>query len=107
MLDKAALTTWKVEQGQIALPDARHLAAGWAITCGTELAIVHEAAFAKDPEAFGPALRALISLGGSVPATEYARLHEGRLIFAGEIDALFEQVRAFTSARGFGKEFAA
>ena len=80
------------EFAETTLPPLEPLAQGWAVTCGVEAAIVHAPWFDEAPEAYGPALRALIELGGSVPATAYAELHLARLAFAGAMARLHETV---------------
>jgi amidase len=77
---------------EITLPDLLPFASGWAVTCGAEIANVHQPWFDAAPEDYGPALSSLIHLGRTLPATDYARLHEARLILTGRIDALFDAV---------------
>jgi amidase len=77
---------------EISLPDLLPFASGWAVTCGAEVANVHQPWFDAAPEDYGPALSSLIHLGRTLPATDYARLHAARLILTGRIDALFDAV---------------
>lgn len=77
---------------EVALPALDPLAQGWAVTCGVEAAIAHEAMFATAPDDYGPALRGLIELGRSVPASRYAALHLARLEFAGAMANLHREV---------------
>jgi amidase len=76
----------------VKLPALEPLAKGWAVTSGVEAAIAHADLFDKAPDDYGPALRALIELGRSVPARAYAELHLARLAFAGAMARLHEEV---------------
>ena len=88
----AALSGLGCEIVEVTLPALEPLARGWAVTCGVEAAIAHADLFDKAPDDYGPALRALIELGRSVPARAYAELHLARLAFAGAMVRLHEEV---------------
>ena len=76
---------------EVVLPPLEPFARGWAVTTGVEAAIAHAATFNAAPEDYGPAMRMLIGLGRTAPATDYAALNEARLIFAGAMARLHEQ----------------
>jgi amidase len=76
----------------IAMPDTRMLASGWIAACAVETALAHEALFRERPEDYGPALGALVRIGGSLPAVEYARTGEARRDLTARLAALFDDV---------------
>ena len=88
----ASLSELGCEIVEVKLPALEPLAKGWAVTSGVEAAIAHADLFDKAPDDYGPALRALIELGRSVPARTYAELHLARLAFAGAMARLHEEV---------------
>jgi amidase len=79
------------EVREVTLPPLEPFARGWAVTTGVEAAIAHEDMFDAAPGDYGPAMRMLIELGRSAPATDYAALHQARLVFAGRMARLHEQ----------------
>lgn len=76
----------------ISIPDTRVLASGWIPACAVETALAHEILFRERPEDYGPALGALVRIGGSLPAVEYARIGEARRNLTARLAALFDDV---------------
>lgn len=76
----------------VALPDSTDLVFGWAVTCGTELALAHQAWFPEREAEYGEALRGLIGAAATWDACAYARVHEQRLKYSGALAAVFEHV---------------
>ena len=77
---------------EIAMPDSRALASGWIPACAVEAALAHETLFRERPADYGPALGALVRIGGSFPAVEYARIGEARRNVGARLAALFGEV---------------
>jgi len=77
---------------EIEMPDSRALASGWIPACAVEAALAHETLFRERQEDYGPALSALVRIGGSLPAVEYARIGEARRIVGARLAALFDEV---------------
>jgi amidase len=74
---------------EIEMPDSRALASGWIPACAVEAALAHESLFRDREEDYGPALGALIRIGSSLPAVEYARIGEARRIVGARLGAMF------------------
>lgn len=81
----------------VQLPDCTDLVAGWAITCGVECAIAHQATWPSRREDYGPDLARLIELGARANAMDYARLERARARFRAELDATLSQVQAIAA----------
>jgi amidase len=76
----------------VTLPDASAVTAAWVLMCAVECALAHETTYPAKAALYGPTLAALLDLGRSAPAEAYARGHEARLRFAGDMAALFTTV---------------
>jgi amidase len=76
----------------VRMPDTEALAAGWVPACAVEAALAHEALFRERREDYGPSLGALVHIGGSIPAVEYARIGAARRGLSGRLQWLFEDV---------------
>lgn len=76
----------------VAMPDTAPLAAGWIPACAVEAALAHEALFRERGGDYGPALGAIVHIGGGVPAVEYARIGEARRTLSARLAALFDEV---------------
>jgi amidase len=87
----------------VSMPDTRELSLGWAVTCGTELAVAHGARglFPEHADDYGQPLRELLEAGMAFDARAYAAVHEQRLVFSGALAALFERVDVLLCP-GFG-----
>jgi amidase len=77
---------------EIDMPDSTALAAGWIPACAVEAALAHESLFRERAQDYGPALGALVRIGGSLPAVEYARLCERRRMIGARLAGLFGEV---------------
>jgi amidase len=78
------------EVREVTLPPLEPFARGWAVTVGAEAAIVHAEWFDRAEGDYGPAMRMLIGLGRSAPASAYAALHLARLDFAAAMARLHD-----------------
>lgn len=76
----------------VRLPDTSTLAAGWVAACAVEAALAHETLFRTHGADYGPALGALVHIGGTLPAVEYARIGEARRTVSARLQALFDDV---------------
>ncbi len=81
----------------IHMPDCADLAEGWAITCGVECALAHEATWPSRQEDYGPDLARLLALGQGAAAMDYARLERARERFRAELDATLSEVQAIAA----------
>jgi amidase len=77
---------------EIAMPDTAPLAAGWVPACAVEAALAHEALFAGRAADYGPALGALVHIGGSIRAVDHARIGETRRGLSARLAGLFDSV---------------
>ncbi|HEX8241434.1 MAG TPA: amidase [Allosphingosinicella sp.] len=77
---------------EIEMPDSRALAGGWIAACAVEAALAHEALFRERPADYGPSLGALVHIGGSLAAVEYARIGAARRTISARLSALFGEV---------------
>jgi amidase len=87
-----ALASAGAQLREVRMPDTAALAAGWVPACAVEAALAHEAIFAGRGGDYGPALGALVHIGGTIPAVEYARIGEARRTVSALLRALFEEV---------------
>lgn len=76
----------------VRMPDTSALAAGWVPACAVEAALAHEALARERGADYGPALGALVHIGGSLPAVEYARIGEARRTVSARLQAVFDDV---------------
>jgi amidase len=76
----------------VRMPPFEELVASWVRVTAAEVALAHEPWFPAHADRYGPALRALLELGATVSAPEYARACELRRAFSGRLAALFEDV---------------
>lgn len=77
---------------EVHMPDTQALAAGWVPACAVEAALAHEALFRERSGDYGPSLGALVHIGGSLAAVEYARIGEARRMLSGRLQRLFDDV---------------
>lgn len=76
----------------VVMPESFALAAGWVPACAVEAALAHEALFSERRDDYGPSLGALVHIGGSIPAVEYARIGAARRRISGRLNTLFDEV---------------
>ena len=78
---------------EVRMPPTGHLgAACWVPILAVEAARAHADHFPAKADQYGPTVRALIELGHTTSADEYAAAHLERLAFAARFSTLFEDV---------------
>jgi amidase len=77
---------------EIEMPDTAVLAASWVPACAVEAALAHEAIFREHSGDYGPALGALVHIGGTISGVELARIGEARRNLCGRLAGLFDGV---------------
>lgn len=77
---------------EIDMPDTGPLAAGWVPACAVEAALVHETLFRERPGDYGPALGALVHIGGTISGVDHERICEVRRNLVPRLAALFDEV---------------
>jgi amidase len=70
------------------------LGGGWSMTCAAEMLAVHAGMFPERAPDYGPALTMLLEMARTMPAVEYARAHQARLVFCGRLAALLDDIDA-------------
>lgn len=75
----------------VAMPDTAPLARSWVPACAVETALAHEALFRERRGDYGPALGALVHIGGTIRAVEHARIGEARRTIVARLQALFDE----------------
>lgn len=96
----AALDTYRALGAgvvEVALPPSEDLVSRWAVTCGAEMLVGHEAFFPVRADDYGAALRLFLEAALGMPPAEYARTHQLRMRFCGELARMFEEVDFFAS----------
>jgi amidase len=86
------LATAGMEVCEIAIPDTSELARAWIPATAIEAAAAHRALFEARGGDYGPALGALVHIGGSIPPSEQARIGDMRRDYASRLAALFDGV---------------
>jgi len=81
----------------VMVPPRDEAVAHWTVLCAAEAALAHADTFPSRAERYGPLLRALLELGRSASALDYAAGHLARLRFAGSLARVFEGVDALLS----------
>jgi amidase len=76
---------------EIAIPDTSALAQAWVAATALEAAPAHRALFGERGGDYGPALGALVHIGGALPADERARIGDMRRNLVLRLAALFEE----------------
>lgn len=74
------------------LPDFAEAAGHWSTFCASETALVHQEAYERTPEAFGPEIAGLIERHKEITSTRLARAWLDRIRFSMEMDVLLGQV---------------
>ena len=77
---------------RVNMPSMELLAAGFGNYCCAEANVAHEATFPARAAEYGPILRSFLEQGQGVTAIEMARIERERLLFAGGLASLFEDV---------------
>jgi len=62
----------------------------WPAICAPEAAVAHAGLYPERAEEYGPGLAPLLAAGRALSAMDYARAHEARLRFRGELAGVFE-----------------
>ncbi|MGD9536147.1 MAG: amidase [Alphaproteobacteria bacterium] len=76
----------------IKFPNTAAVVQAWFPICGAEAAVVHEKTYPSRKAEFGPGLSDMADAGHKTSGMDYAKAHEVRLIFRGQLDVLFEEV---------------
>lgn len=82
------------ELREIRMPDARVLIEGWAVTCGVEAALAHQATFPSRRSEYGPVLAALLDKGRRSLALDYVALEHERQRYRAALQEVFASVDA-------------
>ncbi len=77
---------------RVTVPDVAEVVAAWPVICGPEAAIAHAGLYPERASEYGSGLAPLLDAGRAFSAMDYARAHEARLRFRGELAGVFEQV---------------
>lgn len=72
----------------------------WFPIFAAEAAAVHEATYTARKADYGPGLAQMVEAGLGISGIDYAKAHNVRQIFRGQIDALFEEVDVIVSPAG-------
>jgi amidase len=76
---------------EVRLPDHRHLARNWVVTCGVETALAHRDFYPARRTDYGPELAGLIEVGRNAAASTYAELERARERYRAELDAVLDR----------------
>ncbi len=76
----------------VTVPEVGQLEAGWAVTCGVEVAMAHAETYPAQADRYGDALKGIIDIGRAATAEQYATQEIRRREFKGGFDALFDEV---------------
>ncbi|HEX2941919.1 MAG TPA: amidase [Rhodopila sp.] len=77
---------------EVTFPDPSAVIADWAMHCGIETAVAHEATYPARKAEYGPGLAGLIDLGRSATGMQYQKILLHRHDFSGRLRALFETI---------------
>ncbi|MEA3066391.1 MAG: amidase [Sphingomonadales bacterium] len=77
---------------EVAIPDTAPLARAWVPACAVEAALAHETLLRERGGDYGPALGALVRIGGAISGVEHARIGETRRNLSAQLNALFDGV---------------
>jgi amidase len=77
---------------RIGFPDVTQVVAAWPAICAPEAAIAHAGLYPERAEEYGSGLAPLLAAGRALSAMDYAKAHEARLRFRGELAGVFEDV---------------
>ncbi len=72
----------------------------WSPICMAEAAAEHEATYTARARDYGPGLKQMVEAGRKVSGVAYAKAHNVRQIFRGQLDALFDDVDVVVSPAG-------
>ena len=76
----------------IGFPDVTEVVSAWPAICAAEAAVAHAGLFPERAEEYGSGLAQLLAAGRALSAMDYAKAHEARLRFRGELAGVFEDV---------------
>ncbi|HQT78209.1 MAG TPA: amidase [Rhodopila sp.] len=77
---------------EVTFPDPSAVIEDWAMHCGIETAVAHEATYPARKSEYGPGLAGLIDLGRSATGMQYQKILLHRHDFSGRLRALFETI---------------
>jgi amidase len=84
----------------ITLPSTDAAIDAWFPICAAEAAATHEATYRARAADFGPGLEGMVATGRKVSGIDYAKAHNGRQIFRGQLDALFDDIDVVAAPAG-------
>jgi amidase len=76
----------------VKMPDTQAALAAWTPMCCAEVAATHAENYPSRAAEYGPGLKGLIEAGGATSGLDYARAHDVRQQFRGQMAALFRGV---------------
>lgn len=77
---------------KIRFPDVAEAVSAWTTICAPEAAVAHAGLYPERAQEYGPGLTPLLDAGRGFSAMDYAKAHEARLRFRGELAGVFEDV---------------
>jgi amidase len=86
------LTAAGAQLATIRFPDVTEAVSSWTIICAPEAAVAHAGLYPERADEYGPGLAPLLDAGRGFSAMDYAKAHEARLRFCGELAGVFENV---------------
>ena len=90
---RAVLTSLGARIEPVSVPTlTASMAANWGKYCAVETAVAHQPWYPARKAEYGPVLSGLIDLGYSVSGLELAKLMQDRLVFVGQLRALFRKI---------------
>jgi amidase len=84
----------------IKFPAADDALQAWFPICASEAAASHEATYPARAADYGPGLKEMVDTGHAVAGLTYAKAHNVRQIFRGQVDAVFDEIDVFVSPAG-------
>jgi amidase len=76
----------------VSLPPVDELLRAWSVICAGDALVTHAATYPARADEYGPSIRSFFEYAARLSAADYARAHEERLRWSGELAALLEGV---------------
>jgi amidase len=80
---------------EVTIPPFEELVSGWPIICAADSAAAHAPTFPSRRAEYGPTFRSFLDYAATLRAQDYAAAHEKRLVWSGQLRAMFEHVDLF------------
>ena len=84
----------------IKMPSTTAVAEAWFAIFGPEAAAEHVASYRAHQADYGPGLTQMVEAGAKISGIDYAKAHNVRQIFRGELDAVFDEVDVVVAPAG-------